>query len=145
MVFEYKNHRTLLSFDFGKKRIGVAVGQTLTSTSSPVDTVKAVDGKPDWEAISLLIAKWAPDALVVGLPLNMDGTEHDMSQAARRFSNQLHGRFNLPVYLVDERLTSVNATAILNENASRKKHRRKKGNIDKIAAQLILETWFSQQ
>jgi len=103
--------RTLLGFDFGLKRIGVAVGQEMTGTASALTTVAARDGKPDWDAISRLIHEWQPDAVVVGLPLNMDGSDHELSRRARRFGNQLHGRYNLPAHFIDERLSSLEAEA----------------------------------
>lgn len=129
--------RTLLGFDYGLKRIGVAVGQELTGTASALTTISARDGKPDWEAIGRLIDEWRPDAVVVGLPLNMDGSDHELSRRARRFGNQLHGRYNLPAHFIDERLSSLEAEALL------KGLSRRKGDIDKLAARVILETWLS--
>ena len=129
--------RTFLGFDYGLKRIGVAVGQELTGTASALTTIAARDGKPDWDAITRLIQDWQPDAVVVGLPLNMDGTDHELSRRARRFGNQLHGRYNLPAHFIDERLSSLQAEALLKGRS----HRRE--DIDKLAAQVILETWLS--
>jgi putative Holliday junction resolvase len=139
--------RTLLGFDFGKRRIGVAVGQEITATATALETVRADDGKPDWSAITRLIRDWQADALVVGLPLNMDGTEQEMTRAARRFANQLEGRYHLPVYLTDERLSSVGAEQLLEEAPSGKRRnaRQQAAVLDQIAAQLILTTFFSQQ
>ena len=135
--------RTLLCFDYGLKRIGVAVGQELTGTASALTTVAARDGKPDWDAISRLFEEWRPDAVVVGLPLNMDGTDHELSRRARRFGNQLHGRYNLPAHLIDERLSSLEAESLL-KGGLRQKARHKE-DIDKLAAQVILETWLAEQ
>jgi len=139
--------RTLLGFDYGKRRIGIAVGQELTASTSPLATVMARDGKPDWSAITRLIGEWQADALVVGLPLNMDGSEQDMTQAARRFANQLKGRYHLPVFMADERLTSVTAEQLLDQPLTGARARGKKRDelIDQIAAQLILMTFFNQQ
>jgi putative Holliday junction resolvase len=139
--------RTLLGFDFGKRRIGVAVGQEITATTTALETVRAHDGKPDWAAITRLIRDWRADALVVGLPLNMDGTEQDMTHAARRFANQLEGRYHLPVYLTDERLSSVSAEQLLADAPSGKRRnaRQQAAVLDQVAAQLILTTFFSQQ
>jgi putative Holliday junction resolvase len=95
--------RTLLAFDFGLKRIGVAVGQTQTRSASRLTTVSVKREHPDWTAIAKLIEIWTPDALVVGLPLNMDGSEQEMTLRAKRFGRQLEGRFGLPVHLVSER------------------------------------------
>ena len=127
----------LLGFDYGKKRIGVAVGQTLTRTASALTTIAVHNGRPDWEAITRLFDEWKPLALVVGRPCNMDGSEHELTKAARRFGNQLAGRYNLPVHDVDERLTSFEA-----EMELRSEGRRGKQAIDPVAARLILQTWL---
>lgn len=133
-----------LAFDYGRKRIGVATGQELTATTKPLTTIKVINNKPDWDAIGQLIKEWQPDILIIGLPMNMDGTEHDMSKAARRFSNQLNGRFNLPIELVDERLTSIEAEEIITEarRSGRIKRSKSKTSIDQIAAELILKNWL---
>jgi putative Holliday junction resolvase len=131
--------RTLLAFDFGLKRIGVAVGQTQTLSANPVDTVAVRRERPDWQAIARLVETWNPDALVVGLPLNMDGSDQEMTLRARRFGRQLNGRFSLPVHLVDERLTTREARTRLHHEG------RAGEDADSVAAQIILEDWFSQQ
>ena len=92
-----KSPETLLGFDFGMKRIGVAVGQTVTKTARPLGVVKATQGSPQWDVLNKLINTWKPDALVVGIPLNMDGTEQRLTEAAKQFANLLHERFQLPV------------------------------------------------
>ena len=129
--------RTLLGFDFGTRRIGVAVGQELTRTATALTTLNSADGGPDWTAIGRLIKEWQPAALVVGLPLNLDGSESESSRLARRFGNRLTGRYNLPVFTADERLSSSEAEAILAEQG-----RFEKADIDKLAAQLILQGWL---
>lgn len=134
--------RTLLGFDYGTQRIGVAVGQEVTGTVSPLTTLKCPQQAPPWDAITRLIEDWHPDLLVVGLPLNRDDSEHTISRAARRFGNQLKGRYNLPVEMIDERLSSMEAEAIL---SSRTKGRYDKTQIDSLAAQVILQTWLNQQ
>lgn len=131
--------RTLLGFDFGSKRIGVAVGQELTGTARALITLNNRNGAPDWGAISRLIEQWQPAALVVGLPLNLDGSDHEVTRLARRFGNRLRGRYNLPVYTIDERLSSAEAEALLAEQG-----RYEKADVDKIAAQLILQSWLEQ-
>ena len=138
--------RTLLGFDYGKKRIGVAVGQEITATAQPLVTVHRVQDKPDWDHITRLLAQWKPDLLIIGEPTNMDGTENDMTRAARRFANQLNGRYNLPTELVDERLTSMEAEEIITEQrrTGRMKKKSSKAALDQVAAQLILQTWFYQ-
>jgi putative Holliday junction resolvase len=134
--------RTLLGFDFGKKRIGVAIGQEVTGTARELAVLTSRDERPDWEGITALIAQWRPDALVVGIPVHMDGTEQELTLAARRFGNRLAGRYNLPVYPVDERLSSYEAEQSLIEQFG---SRYDKGDIDKRAAQLILQSWLQQQ
>ena len=130
--------KTLLGFDYGRKRIGVAVGQQLTRSATALTTVSARDGKPDWPAINRLIEEWQPDALVVGIPYHMDGTEQDRTHAARRFCRQLEGRYRLPVHQADERLTSF----IVESNLPANKHTRQA--IDPLAARLILQDWLQQ-
>ena len=133
---------TLLGFDFGEKRIGIAVGQSLTGSVTPLTTLSAVQQKPDWARIEALLKEWQPDRLIVGLPLHMDGREQTLTQRAKRFGNQLKGRYNLPVEWVDERLTSLEAESILQQSG--KKHSDKR-DIDKVAAALILQSWLEQQ
>ncbi|HSS66795.1 MAG TPA: Holliday junction resolvase RuvX [Gammaproteobacteria bacterium] len=131
--------RTLLAFDFGLKRIGGAVGQTQSRSASPLETLAVKREHPDWRAIARLIETWTPDALVVGLPLNMDGTQQEMTHRARRFGRQLEGRFDLPVHLVDERLTTREAKSRLHLEG------RASAGADPVAAQIILEGWLSEQ
>lgn len=132
--------RVLLGFDFGIKRIGIAVGQELTRTARELETLTSPDGGPDWNGISRLIEQWHPDALVVGLPLNADGSDHEVTRLARRFGNRLKGRYNLPVFTIDERLSSVEAERQLAEGG-----RFDKEDVDKLAARIILESWLAQQ
>ena len=137
--------RTFLGFDFGTKRIGIAIAQEVTGTANPLITITAVKHKPDWDKISKIIGEWQPDLLVVGLPLHMDGSEQPMTQAARRFSNQLNGRFQLPIALMDERLSSNEAESIINEQSASRSHYQDKAQIDMISAQLILQSWMASQ
>lgn len=123
---------TLICFDYGRKRIGVAVGQTLTGTASPLETVAVSQTSPDWERIATIIGQYNPSGLVVGYPLNMDGTRQSMTRSADRFMRQLRHRYGLPVYQADERLSSYEAR-------SRIKSTR---NLDAVAAQAILESWL---
>ncbi|MDH5784274.1 MAG: Holliday junction resolvase RuvX [Chromatiales bacterium] len=132
--------RTLLGFDFGTKRIGIAVGQELTRTATALVTLDSPDGGPDWVGISRLIEEWRPDALVVGLPLNLDGSESETARLAQRFGNRLAGRYNLPVFTADERFSSSEAEALLAAQG-----RFDKADIDKLAAQLILQGWLEAQ
>ncbi|MDB2409207.1 Holliday junction resolvase RuvX [Pseudomonadales bacterium] len=154
-----KKNKIILGFDFGLKQIGLAVGQTLTKTARPLIVIKAKDGKPQWQDIEAQIANWKPDYLVVGLPLNMDGTESDMSVRARKFANRLHGRFGCVVELCDERLSSAEAKSQLAEGREAFRHaasaedieqhgqainrNNRDGTVDAIAAKLIVESWLS--
>lgn len=128
----------LLGFDYGLKRIGVAAGQTLTCTCQPVAHVHCRDGAPDWPHIQRIIQQWRPDALIVGIPYNSDDTAHALAPRIERFARQLHGRFHLPVHLIDERLSSHEADA--RQRGSNNRH-----TVDEHAAQVILETWMSEQ
>ncbi len=131
--------KTYLGFDFGLKRIGVAVGQSLTHTATALETLAANNGKPDWSAVERLLKEWQPQAFVVGLPLNMDGTETEITPRTRRFGNQLHERFKLPVHWMDERLSTHEAERLIAQSGS------KRGtDSDKLAAQLILQSWLEQ-
>ena len=123
---------TLLGFDFGTKRIGVAVGQTLTETATPLEIIPVRNNRPDWTRIGALISQWQPQALVVGNPLNMDGSRQAISAAADAFARKLHGRYHLPVLRADERLSSVEAGA-RQQTGEHKDH---------VAAQVILEGWL---
>ncbi|MEE9423080.1 MAG: Holliday junction resolvase RuvX [Gammaproteobacteria bacterium] len=134
-----QTNQALLGFDFGKKRIGVATGQTITQSANPLITLSAKQGAPDWEAIETLIQEWQPNALVVGIPYHMDGSEQPMTLAAERFCRQLEGRFNLPVHRADERLSSVQAESLLKEQGD------SSSKIDAVAAQIILESWLQQK
>lgn len=123
----------VLAFDFGLRHIGVAVGQQITATASPLTTLRARDGQPEWPALKQLIAEWAPRRLLVGLPLNMDDTDSPMAERARAFAEALARRTGVPVSLVDERLTSRAAR----EQGEGAAHER--------AAVLIAETWLHEQ
>lgn len=131
---------TVLGFDFGLKRIGVAVGETLLRQARPLMTIDAEANTARFAIIERLLGQWQPALLVVGLPLAMDGTEHELSRRCRRFANQLHGRFGLPVQLVDERLTSSAADERLREAGLNWRERKEK--VDVVAAQIILQSYF---
>ena len=139
------NSLTLLGFDYGTRKIGVAIGQTVTGTASPLTVLKAKDGIPDWDDIEKIVSEWKPDAFVIGMPLNMDGSEGEMSTRAKKFSNRLNGRFNIPCYSMDERLSSREARDISRANAQESGRRIKpREEIDSLAAQLILESWLAE-
>ncbi len=130
--------QTLLGFDFGLRRIGVAAGQDITGTATALSTVKARDGQPDWTIISGLLETWQPDALVVGLPRHGDGTDADITDSVRRFIRQLEGRYRLPVYTMDERLSSRAAREQLDTHNDPDAAQ----GIDAIAARIILQDWL---
>ena len=123
---------TVIAFDFGLKRIGVAVGNTLLKQATPLAVIEAATNDAKFAAIGEVLSKWQPDVLVVGLPLHPDGAEHAMTARCRRFANQLHGRYGIPAVLVDERYTS----AVLSQQ--RRQH------VDSDAAGLILQQYFDQ-
>ncbi|PIE20875.1 MAG: Holliday junction resolvase RuvX [Neptuniibacter caesariensis] len=130
-----------LAFDFGTRRIGVAAGQSITGTATPLPPLAARDGIPNWEPLTKLITEWQPDALVVGIPLNADGSISDMAYRARKFANRLHERYKTPCFLMDERLSTVAAKEIHFTAGGSDNFREE--SVDGIAAQLILESWFN--
>lgn len=133
---------TLLAFDFGTKRIGIAVGNTISSTARPLTTINDEKNDTRFAVIASLIKEWQPSALVVGLPCNDDGTPHEMTALCRRFANRLKGRFDLPTLLVDERYTSAAASTVLNERGIR--GIKQKSLLDQYAAQQILQAYFDE-
>ncbi|MGC3874076.1 Holliday junction resolvase RuvX [Halomonas sp. GXIMD04776] len=135
--------RQVLAFDFGTRRIGVAVGHELVARATALAPLPARDGIPDWNAVSKLIEEWGPDLFVVGLPLNMDGSESEMSTRARKFGKRLYGRYGKPCEMVDERGSTREAKAIAREAGHRGNYR--DDGVDGLAAQLILEGWFAQR
>ena len=120
-----------MGFDFGTSKIGIAVGQKITASASPISVVKAKDGKPNWSQLDKVIGEWQPCLFVVGLPLNMDDSENVMTKAAVRFAKRLNGRYGIPFEMVDERLSTFEAKQDTLED------------IDATSASLILETWLS--
>lgn len=134
--------RTVIGFDFGKKYIGVAVGQELTGSATPLGSVKANDGIPHWDNLAKYLSEWQPDYIVVGLPLNMDGSEQQLTLDAKKFGNRVHGRFGIKVEFQDERLTTADAKAQLFSRGGYKNL--KKDNIDAESARLIIESFFEQ-
>ncbi|KAB2927490.1 MAG: Holliday junction resolvase RuvX [Dechloromonas sp.] len=131
---------TVLAFDFGEKRIGVATGETLLGSAHPLTVIHAQSNEERLTAVSRLIDEWRPVQLVVGLPTHADGTPHEMTKLATRFGERLQKRFHLPVAFADERLTSLDAEARLRETG--RNSRTAKPLLDAVAAQLILQTWF---
>lgn len=137
------SNTVFLGFDFGFKRIGVAVGQSITLSARPLTTLAASQGNPDWQAIQQLITQWQPSALIVGLPKTIDNKKQYTTKPAKQFAQQLRDRFDRPVHLVDERLTTKEARANVFASGGYKKL--KKSEIDAHAAAIILEQWLMSQ
>ncbi len=152
---DYPSHSTFLGFDYSSNKIGIAVGQRLTGTATPLTTLISHQKRIDWPAIEQLITQWRPTALIIGLPLTMDGEEQETTTAVKIFGDQLNERYNLPIHYMDERLTSREASEILgyegitsprrkNKPGRKvKKHQKQGHDIDQVAAQLILQGWLS--
>lgn len=133
---------TLLAFDFGTRRIGVAIGNTVSASARPLITLNGEENDARFAAIAALLREWEPAALVVGLPCNDDGTPHELTRLCRRFANRLKGRFGLPVILVDERYTSAAASVQLDEAGIH--GMKQKPLLDQVAAQQILQAYFDE-
>jgi len=136
------DHATVLAFDFGTRYIGVAVGNTFVRVAHPLTTIAAESNVARFAAIDALVNEWAPGAMVVGRPLDGDGSEHDMTARAERFARQLEGRFRVPVARVDERYTTRAAATVLGEAGIH--GRARSAALDEVAAQLILQSWFDE-
>ncbi len=134
---------TVLAFDFGEKRIGVAMGETMLKLAHPLQTIEAEKNDEKFAAIEKLLAEWRPSLLVVGLPMYLDGQPHTLTLLAKKFAQRLEGRFRLPVTMIDERLSSAEASQRLSETGIH--GRAQKGLIDACAAQTILQSYFDQQ
>lgn len=128
--------QTLIAFDYGLRNIGVASGNSTTGTASELQPLRARDGVPDWTQVEALLREWQPQLVVVGLPLNMDDSESELSRRARKFAGRIHGRFGVKTEMVDERLSSYEAK----QSAGPRNYR--DDPVDSIAARLILETWL---
>ena len=129
--------KTVIGFDYGTRWIGIAVGQTLTRQARPLGAIR----NGDWQAIGQVLDEWRPERLIVGLPLNMQGEEQEMSKRAERFGRQLEGRFGIPAVCIDERLTTREAYTIAVEDGH---HKKSKQEIDSLAAALITESWLRE-
>ena len=130
-----------MSFDYGTEKIGIAIGQSISSTAEPLTIIRAKDGIPNWSQITSLIESWRPNFFVVGLPYNLDGSDSKLLQKALKFAQRLNGRFNIPTFGIDERLSSKAATEKFKTGNPKNSVRKE---IDDVAAQIILETWFSE-
>jgi putative holliday junction resolvase len=134
----------VLGFDFGLRYIGTAVGQTLTSNARPLGVLHANDGIPCWTTLAKLINDWQPQLLLVGHPLNMDGSSSQITFCAEKFANRLQTKFRLPVHLVDERLSTRAAYEQLPDKQKHSNKKRRK-TIDSLAAQVIVQQWLDQR
>ena len=128
--------KTALSFDYGEKRIGIAVGQTLTGSASAIKTITTTNKKINWNSITILVKEWSPDIFILGRPSLKSGHEHNLTREVERFSRQLTGRYQLPVEFIDERLSS-RAAVNYEQEVDR-------AGLDAVAAKLILETWLQE-
>lgn len=135
--------KTYLGFDFGNKKIGVAVGQRITGTASPLQTLRSIQQQPDWQGITRLITQWQPTALVVGISTQLDGTDNPITARMRKFCRQLNGRYHLPVYTQDETLSTFEAKQLLFDELHLSATKLWAVQ-DQLAAQLILQSWLNQ-
>jgi putative Holliday junction resolvase len=144
---ESSRPKVILAFDFGRRRIGVACGDTVSRTASALTAVPSGPDGPRWELIGLMLKEWQPDMAVVGLPYNVDGSDSDMSNAARGFAAELARRYSLEVALVDERYSSLEAEGRLKSARESGLRRRRvaKSDVDAAAASVILERWFTEE
>ncbi len=136
-------YKTLMGFDFGMRSIGIATGQLITQSASSLSAIPAKQGIPVWGLLDKLIKEWQPQALIVGIPLGLDNTELTVTAAAREFALALTKRYSLPVYGIDEQLTTRSAKEELFADGGYKAL--KKANVDGLSAKIILETWFSRK
>lgn len=140
-----KTIKQLIAFDFGLRQIGVASGHVPSGIASELSILSAKEGKPDWNEVETLLKEWQPDLCLVGLPLNMDGSDSELSQRAQKFARQLEGRFaaalGFTIEMVDERLSSFEAKALAREEGHRGDY--KTAPVDALAAKILIEQWLS--
>lgn len=134
-----------MAFDFGTKHIGIAFGQTITCTAEGIARINSHNGMPDWKALDALVAIWKPDAFVIGLPLNMDGSASHMSQRAKKFANRIADRYHKKAFLMDERLSSREVKEQYYNQELTKPAAKKPQEFDSLAAAVILQSWFANQ
>lgn len=134
--------QTVMGFDFGTQKMGMANGNSMTGTAQPLPLFPMRDGIPDWDKLEKIIAQWQPDLCIVGLPLNMDDSESELSQRARKFARRLKHRINKPVWMVDERLSTRDAREALQHYQQR--GHAKRTSADSLAAVMLIESWFRE-
>lgn len=133
--------KQLVAFDFGLRQIGVATGNTISSVASELTTLNAKNGVPDWNQVGKILSEWKPQLVLVGLPLNMDGTDSELSSRASKFARQIEGRFGAKFEMVDERLSSFEAKGLAREEGHRGDY--KAAPIDALAARILVDQWLS--
>ncbi len=138
------NNKTYLGFDFGNKKIGIAIGQSVTAMASPLQTIRSNNQQPHWESISKLIIEWQPAALIVGVSRRLDGSDNIITPRILKFCRQLEGRYNLPVYQIDETLSTFEAKQMLFDDVQLSAAKLWEVQ-DQLAAQLILQSWLNTQ
>lgn len=132
-----------MGFDYGERRIGIATGQTITASAAPLTTLECPNRQPDWDAIQDHIRQWQPDALIVGMPYYLDGSASDMTRKVQAFVDELAARFSLPVFTVNENLSSYEAEQLLKQRHM-KIGQHNKQELDKMAAAVIVQSWLEQ-
>ena len=134
-----------LAFDYGEKRIGDAIDNSLSNTATPLVTVSNSSGTPDWQQLDELVKTWEPIGLVVGDPITEDGDTVEITRQARGFAKRLGKRYQIPFFLIDERYSSINASGIIsNQRRAGLRRRTQRGDLDKVAAAILMERWFSE-
>jgi len=134
-----------LAFDYGEKRIGVAIGNSLSHTATPLVTVSNSSGTPDWQKLDELVTTWEPVGLIIGDPVTEDGETVEITRQARGFAKRLGKRYDIPFFLIDERYSSISASGIIsNQRKSGLRRRTQRGDLDKVAAAILMERWFSE-
>ncbi len=137
---------TVIGFDFGKQRTGIAIGNTMTGIATPHTVIQSKNNKPDWDKITKLFNEWRPEQIVVGVPYHLDGKSSEMTEVALRFARQIEGRYNLAVHTINEQLSSREAEQRLKQSRQQGRNKKiTKEDIDKLAAAIILESWFQVQ
>ena len=138
MHSKVNNTDIILGFDFGMKYIGVAVGQGISKTATPIASLRSKDGIPDWDQVAILVKEWKPTQLIVGIPLNMDDTKQNITYCAQKFANRLGDYYKLPVQTVDERLSTWEAKQRMQSSRDYKDYEK----INAMAAAILVEQWF---
>ena len=140
---DFKTSQSIMAFDFGTQKMGIAIGQSTIESANPLPLFVMKDGIPDWNQLLKLVKEWQPNLFLVGLPLNMDDSESELSLRARKFARRLKHRLNMPVWMVDERLSSREAREQI--KSYQQQGRAKRVATDNVVACLLIESWFNEQ